>query len=166
LASWSFNDMALFFRPGGRCTFQAPSPFRSSVHTPLPGDNAFVSENNRGFQCSRNSRNGFPLPRWSWACFRARRRAFESAWRWSCAWRRSRFSRRLAAPVNPSGGGGFVTLAVLFNPAAPLMLSRQIFLRLEGVSIAVFLASLFFLGWQPILSMPSIADRTLGSESL
>lgn len=63
-------------------------------------------------------------------------------------------------------GGGFVTLAVLFNPAAPLMLSRQIFLRLEGVSIAVFLASLFFLGWQPILSMPSIADRTLGSESL
>lgn len=63
-------------------------------------------------------------------------------------------------------GVGFVALAVLFNPIVPLVLSRQVFLGLEWVSIAVFLASLLFLRWQPILSMPSITGRTPGSESL
>jgi len=62
-------------------------------------------------------------------------------------------------------GGGFVALAVLFNPAAPLAFSYQIFLGLEWVSIAVLLASLLFLRWQPILSMPSITRRTPGSKS-
>ena len=60
----------------------------------------------------------------------------------------------------------FVALAVVFNPSAPLTLSHQIFLGLDCVSITVFLASLLFLKWQPILSMPSITDRTPGSESL
>jgi hypothetical protein len=63
-------------------------------------------------------------------------------------------------------GVGFVALAVLFNPVVPLTLSHPIFLGLEWVSIAVFLASLLFLRWQPILSMPSITGRTPGSESL
>jgi hypothetical protein len=60
----------------------------------------------------------------------------------------------------------FVALALVFNPIAPLTLSHQIFLGLDCVSIAVFLAALLFLRWQPILSMPSITDRTPGSESL
>ena len=60
----------------------------------------------------------------------------------------------------------FVALAVVFNPIAPLRLSQQIFLGLDCVGIAVFLASLLFLKWQPILSMPSITDWTPGSESL
>ena len=63
-------------------------------------------------------------------------------------------------------GAGFVALAVLFNPVAPLTLSRQIFLGLEWVSIAAFLGSLLFLRWRPILSIPSITNRTPGSESL
>jgi len=63
-------------------------------------------------------------------------------------------------------GVGFVAIAVLFNPVAPLTLSHQTSLGLEWVSIALFLASLVFLKWQPILSVPSITDRTPGSESL
>jgi len=59
-----------------------------------------------------------------------------------------------------------VAVAVLFNPVAPLTFSRRIFLGLDCVSIAVFLASLLFLRWQPVLSMPSITYRTPGSESL
>jgi len=60
----------------------------------------------------------------------------------------------------------FVALAVLFNPVAPVTFSHRIFLGLDCVSIAIFLASLLFLRWQPIFSMPSITDRTPGSESL
>jgi hypothetical protein len=60
----------------------------------------------------------------------------------------------------------FIALAVLFNPITPLTLSHQMYLGLDCASIALFLASLLFLGWQPILSMPSITDRTPGSESL
>ena len=62
-------------------------------------------------------------------------------------------------------GVGFVTLTVLFNPIVPLTLSRQVFLGLEWVSIAVLLASVLFLRWQPTLSMFSITERTSGSES-
>lgn len=60
----------------------------------------------------------------------------------------------------------FVALAVLLNPVASPALSHQHFLVLDGAGIALFLASLHFLKWQPIFSMPSITYRTPGSESL
>ena len=60
----------------------------------------------------------------------------------------------------------FTALAALFNPIAPPALSHKMFLGLDCVSIAIFLASLLFLRWQPILSMPSITGRTPGSQSL
>jgi len=62
-------------------------------------------------------------------------------------------------------GVGFVTLTVLFNPIVPLTLSRQVFLGLEWVSIAVLLASVLFLRWQPSLSLPSTTGRTSGCDS-
>jgi hypothetical protein len=61
---------------------------------------------------------------------------------------------------------GFVAITLLFNPIAPIALSRRIFLWLDWVCIAAFLLSLAALKSQPILSMPSITGRTPGSESL
>jgi hypothetical protein len=63
-------------------------------------------------------------------------------------------------------GIGFVAIAVLFNPAVPIAFSHGGFLVLDLVCIAGFLASLAVLQWKPILSVPSITDRTPGSESL
>jgi len=63
-------------------------------------------------------------------------------------------------------GMGFVAVAVLFNPAVPIAISHGVFLVLDLVCIAAFLASLAVLRWKPILSVPSITDRTPGSESL
>ncbi len=63
-------------------------------------------------------------------------------------------------------GMGFVAIAVLFNPAVPIAFSHGGFLVLDLVCIAAFLASLAVLQWKPILSVPSITDRTPGSESL
>jgi hypothetical protein len=51
----------------------------------------------------------------------------------------------------------FVAIAVLFNPFQPLTFSRGMFLWLNVVCIAAFLASLVALKTKPRLAMPSIA---------
>ena len=51
-------------------------------------------------------------------------------------------------------GTGFVAIALLFNPIAPVVLSRTMFLWLGWASVATFLASLIMLAAKPILSMP------------
>ena len=61
---------------------------------------------------------------------------------------------------------GFVATAVLFNPIVPVALSHRTFLLLDVVCIGTFLVSLAVLQWEPRLSIPSITDRTPGSESL
>ena len=63
-------------------------------------------------------------------------------------------------------GIGFAAIAVLFNPAVPISLSHKTFLFLDLVCIGAFLVSLILLQWEPTLSIPSITDRTPGSESL
>ena len=63
-------------------------------------------------------------------------------------------------------GIGFTAIAVLFNPAVPIVPSHKAFLLLDVVCIGAFLVSLAALQWHPILSVPSITDRTPGSESL
>ena len=62
--------------------------------------------------------------------------------------------------------GGFVTIAVLFNPIMPVALSRNVFLGLDLACLLAFLISLEALKSQPILSIPSITNRTPGSQSL
>jgi len=52
---------------------------------------------------------------------------------------------------------GFVAIAVLFNPFQPLTFSREMFLWLNLISIATFLASLIVLKAKPRPAMPSIA---------
>lgn len=51
---------------------------------------------------------------------------------------------------------GFVAIAVLFNPFQPLTFSRAMFLWLNLISIATFLASLVVLKTKPRPSMQSI----------
>jgi hypothetical protein len=63
-------------------------------------------------------------------------------------------------------GIGFITIAVLFNPAVPIAISHARFLVLDLVCLGVFLTSLAAVQWNPLLSVPSITDRTPGSESL
>jgi len=60
----------------------------------------------------------------------------------------------------------FGVIAILFNPAVPVALSRKAFLWLDLACILIFLASLATLHVRPRLSMPSITNRTPGSESL
>ena len=61
---------------------------------------------------------------------------------------------------------GFVAIAVLFNPIVPVALSRKMFLWVDVACILAFLLSLAALRKQTILSIPSITNRTPGSESL
>ena len=61
---------------------------------------------------------------------------------------------------------GFIATAVLFNPIVPVALSHGTFLMLDLVCTVTFLVSLVVLQWEPMLSMPSITDRTPGSTSL
>jgi hypothetical protein len=61
---------------------------------------------------------------------------------------------------------GLIVMALLFNPVIPLPVSSTMILGLELACILAFLASLFALRMHPLLSMPSITDRTPGSESL
>ncbi len=61
---------------------------------------------------------------------------------------------------------GFLTIAVLFNPVMPLVLSRKTLLWLDWVCLMTFMISLWALKRQPIFSMPSITNRVPGSESL
>ena len=61
---------------------------------------------------------------------------------------------------------GFLAIAVLFNPVVPIGLSRTVLLGLNWICLAAFLASLAVLKIQPTLSIPSITNRTPGSQSL
>jgi Family of unknown function (DUF6804) len=61
---------------------------------------------------------------------------------------------------------GFIVIAVLFNPVLPIALSRHVFLGLDVACLLAFLISLEALKGQPILSIPSITNRTPGSQSL
>jgi len=61
---------------------------------------------------------------------------------------------------------GFVAIAVLFNPILPVALSRKMFLGLDSVCILTFLVSLALSREQPLLTVPSISDGRLRSESL
>ena len=61
---------------------------------------------------------------------------------------------------------GFVLIAVLFNPVVPVVLSRNIFLILDLACLLAFLVSIETLKSQRIPSIPSITNRTPGSESL
>ena len=63
-------------------------------------------------------------------------------------------------------GIGFAAIAVLFNPVVPIALSHKAFLLLDLLCTGAFLVSLAALQWEPVLSIPSITDRTPGSTSL
>jgi Family of unknown function (DUF6804) len=61
----------------------------------------------------------------------------------------------------------FLVIAVLFNPALPVFrLAGGVGLALVVLSIAPFAISLIALRPHPLLSIPSITDRTPGSQSL
>jgi Family of unknown function (DUF6804) len=61
---------------------------------------------------------------------------------------------------------GFLAIALLFNPVAPVSLPRSVFFWLDVACIVTFLASLAVMKRHRRLSMPSITNRMPGSESL
>jgi hypothetical protein len=62
---------------------------------------------------------------------------------------------------------GFGAIALVFNPAAPLLdVSTVWFPLMTAACGAIFATSLAFLKSSPVLSMASITGRTPGSESL
>jgi len=61
---------------------------------------------------------------------------------------------------------GFLAIAAVFNPVMPVVLSRKTVLWLDWVCLMTFLISLAALKNQPILSVPSITNRTPRAESL
>jgi len=63
--------------------------------------------------------------------------------------------------------GGFLAIALLFNPAMPAFRLAGVFsLSLVALAIAPFAISLVALRPRPLLSIPSITDRNPGSQSL
>jgi hypothetical protein len=63
--------------------------------------------------------------------------------------------------------GGFLAVAILFNPALPpIRFGGVIGFSLVVLAIAPFAISLVALKPHRLLSIPSITDRTPGSESL
>jgi hypothetical protein len=60
----------------------------------------------------------------------------------------------------------FGAIAILFNPFVPVGLSHKTFVWLDFVCVLMFLASLALLHARPILSIPSITNRTPEGESL
>ena len=63
-------------------------------------------------------------------------------------------------------GAGFVSIAVLFNPIAPLTLSGRTFLWLDLACVATFALSLAALKAKPRLSIAGIINPLHRSESL
>ena len=62
---------------------------------------------------------------------------------------------------------GFLGVAILFNPALPAVrLNGALGSFLAALSIAPFAVSLVVLKPRRVMSMPSITDRTPGSQSL
>jgi uncharacterized membrane protein len=60
----------------------------------------------------------------------------------------------------------FGAIATVLNPVVTGQLGRAVFFWCDVLVIAAFAASIVFLKTQPVLSMPSITDRTPSSESL
>lgn len=61
----------------------------------------------------------------------------------------------------------FISIALLFNPAIPILpLANGLGLLAIVLTAAAFAVSLTKLKSQPLLSIPSITDRNPGSESL
>jgi hypothetical protein len=62
---------------------------------------------------------------------------------------------------------GFYAVTLLFNPLFPILTpSGSLAFSTVLTSAVLFAASLFALRTRPLLSIPSITDRTPGSESL
>jgi len=62
---------------------------------------------------------------------------------------------------------GFLATALLFNPAIPIFrLGGSVSLALVILSLVLFTISLAALRPPPLMSIPSITDRTPGSQSL
>ena len=62
---------------------------------------------------------------------------------------------------------GFLAMALLFNPAIPIFrLAGGVGLAFVILSMGLFAISLAALRPPPLLSVPSITDRTPGSQSL
>lgn len=61
---------------------------------------------------------------------------------------------------------GFLVITVLFNPVAPVELPGRFYMMLDLSCLLAFLASVVAVKTRPILSMPSIVGRRIGSESL
>ena len=68
------------------------------------------------------------------------------------AWQAGRRSKHLWT-------AGFIAIALLFNPVAPIVLSRMLFLGLDFASLAAFLVSIAVLKRQPALSRISITSQ-------
>lgn len=60
----------------------------------------------------------------------------------------------------------FAVIALVFNPATPIVVADDWFQTTALICIAIFAVSLTKLTSRPILSIASITDRTPGSESL
>lgn len=63
-------------------------------------------------------------------------------------------------------GAGFLSIALLFNPVAPIAFSREVFLGLDFVCLAMFGISLTVLKTRPLLSVAGIINPGRRSESL
>jgi hypothetical protein len=63
-------------------------------------------------------------------------------------------------------GVGFLTIAVLYNPVAPLALSRTAFLFVDLMCLGTFALALGALKTRPLLTVPSITNLRRRSESL
>jgi hypothetical protein len=61
---------------------------------------------------------------------------------------------------------GFLTVAILFNPVAPLLFSKRIHLWLDWMSLMTFLVSLMALKQRTRLTLASITNQGVRSESL
>jgi hypothetical protein len=60
----------------------------------------------------------------------------------------------------------FTSIAVIFNPIAPIVFSRQVFLWLDVVCLAMFAISLSVLKSTPIISVAGIINPGRRIESL
>ncbi len=60
----------------------------------------------------------------------------------------------------------FAVVSTFFNPALTGFMQHAVFLWTDLACLAAFATSLVFVKSQPVLSVPSITDRTPGSESL
>jgi hypothetical protein len=60
----------------------------------------------------------------------------------------------------------FIGVVALFNPVWPVMLARNVFLRLDAACILLFLVSFSLLNTPPRLSLASVTALTPPGESL